>query len=92
MKTIMNQNWLKRIIRWLLVVVMVMYFVTGFGITEFRIVEALSFGLLTKSIAFKIHYNLWIPLIVLLGLHLSLSSLYKSYLKYKNAKTIDKRQ
>ena len=65
-------NWglIRRIIHWLLVVVVVLYLIMGFGITEFRTVEALTFGLLTKPLAFTIHTNLWIPFIILLGSHL----------------------
>ncbi len=70
MKNISNPDLVKRIIYWSLLIVIVIYLVAGFGITEFRTVEALSFGLLTKSLAFKIHNNLWIPFIVLLVLHI----------------------
>ena len=59
-------------IHWLLTVVIIVYLITGFGITEYRIVEPLTFGLLTKSLAHKIHMNLEIPLIILLILHICL--------------------
>lgn len=73
MKNITKQDFTKRITHLLLIVVTVLLLLTGFGITEFRIVEPLTFGLLTKSLAFKIHNNLWIPFIVLLSLHVFLS-------------------
>ena len=66
-------RWIKRAIRWSLVIVTVTYIVTGFGITEFRAVESLTFGLLTKAWAFKIHTNLEVPFISLLALHVLLS-------------------
>ena len=69
----------RRIIHWLLAVVIVLYIVTGFGITEFRTVEALTFGLLTKNLAFRIHDAMVIPLIVLLALHIFFSPLLKLY-------------
>jgi hypothetical protein len=50
-------------------VVTIVFLVSGFGITEFRIVETLTFGLLNKSLAFKIHEVVWIPFVVLLVLH-----------------------
>ena len=53
-------------------VVVVLYIVTGFGITEFRTVERLTLGLLTKQVAFRIHSDLWVPLVVLLALHIYL--------------------
>ncbi len=70
MKNVLRQNLAKRVVRWLLVVVVILYIVTGFGITEYRAVEFLTFGSLSKSLSFKIHNNLIIPFIVLLGLHI----------------------
>ena len=70
MKNIVNQDLFKKIIHWLLVVLLIIFLVSGFGITEFRTVESITLGLLTKNLAFKIHENLWIPLLILLGLHL----------------------
>lgn len=61
---------MKKTVIFLLALVVLFYIVTGFGITQFRIVEAVTFGLLTKNLAFKIHDNLLIPAVVLLGLHL----------------------
>lgn len=69
----------KRVIRWSLVTVTVAYLITGFGITEFRAVESLTFGILTKPWAFKIHTNLEIPFITLLGLHVLLSPGLRAY-------------
>jgi hypothetical protein len=77
-----NQRLMKGTIHWLLTVVVIIYLITGFGITEYRIVEPLTFGLLTKSMAQKIHINLEIPFIVLLILHIWLLPLLK-YFKSK---------
>jgi len=77
-----NQRLMKGTIHWLLTVVVIIYLITGFGITEYRIVEPLTFGLLTKSLAQKIHINLEIPFIILLILHIWLLPLLK-YLKSK---------
>lgn len=73
MKSLASQKLFKSIIHWLLTLLVIVYVVTGFGITEFRTVEALTLRLLTKNLAFKIHNNLWIPFIILLGLHIFLS-------------------
>jgi len=73
MKSLASQKLFKSIIHWLLTLLVIVYVVTGFGTTEFRTVEALTLGLLTKNLAFKIHNNLWIPFIILLGLHIFLS-------------------
>jgi cytochrome b subunit of formate dehydrogenase len=68
----------KRIVNWLLALTSVIYLITGFGITQFRVVESLTFGLLTKNLAFRIHNILWIPFLILLILHISVSYLFKS--------------
>jgi cytochrome b561 len=67
----------KRTIYWLLTIVAVIFLITGFGITEFGTVETLTFGLLTKNLAFKIHSNLWIPFIILLIMHICLPFIFK---------------
>jgi len=62
----------KKVIPWLLLAVMALYILTGFGITQFRTVEAMTFGLLTKNLSFKMHYALTIPFAVLLVAHIVL--------------------
>jgi cytochrome b subunit of formate dehydrogenase len=70
MKNVLKENLAKRVVHWLLVAVLVLYLLTGFGITEFRVVEQVTFGLLSKNVAFYIHNGLLIPFIVLLILHI----------------------
>jgi len=70
MRNVLKQKLAKRIVQWLLLAVIILYGITGFGITEYRTVELLTFGLLSKSLSFEIHNNLLIPFIVLLGLHI----------------------
>ena len=77
-----NQQIIKKTVHWLLTVVVIIYLITGFGITEYRIVEPLTFGLLTRSLAHKIHIDIAIPFIVLLILHIWLLPLLK-YFKLK---------
>jgi len=77
-----NQQLIKKTIYWLLTVLVIIYLITGFGITEYRIVERLTFGLLTKSLAHQIHIGLVIPFIILLILHIWLPPLLK-YFKSK---------
>jgi hypothetical protein len=74
-----NQQLVRRTIYWLLSVVVIIYLLTGFGITEFRIVEPLTFGLLSKNLAQKIHISIEIPFIVLLVLHIWLLPLLKRF-------------
>ena len=63
---------LKKVIPWLLLAVLALYILTGFGITQFRTVEAITFGLLTKNLSFRIHNALTIPFAVLLVVHIVL--------------------
>jgi len=70
MKNILKENLAKRVVHWLLLAVIVLYLLTGFGITQYRVIEHVTFGLLSKNLAFNIHNNLLIPFIVLLGLHI----------------------
>jgi hypothetical protein len=59
------------ITHWLLLVISVLFLFSGFGITQFRTVEALTAGLFTKALAFKMHEVLWIPFVILLVLHVT---------------------
>jgi hypothetical protein len=55
-----------------LLVVLALYIITGYGITQFRTVETITFGLLTKNLSFKIHNALTVPFLVLLVVHIVL--------------------
>jgi len=77
----MSQYRIRKIIHCLLVIVVIIYLLAGFGITEFRVVETLTFGVLTKGVAFSIHSMLWIPFVVLLVLHIFLSPLFRLFRK-----------
>jgi cytochrome b subunit of formate dehydrogenase len=68
---------IKKVISWLLLIVIMLYLITGLGITQFRTMENLTFGLLTKNLSFQIHNNLLIPLIVLLLLHICLPYIFR---------------
>ena len=74
MSDVVNQRLIRKITHWLLLVVILLYLVSGFGITEFRVVETLTLGLLTKSLAFKMHDVLLIPMLILLVLHMFMPS------------------
>ncbi len=74
-----NQQLVRRSIRWTLTALVIIYFITGLGITEYRIVEPLTLGLLTKSLAQKIHMSIEIPFIVFLILHIWLLPLLKHF-------------
>jgi len=69
----------ERIIQWLLFLVTIIYVLTGLGITQFRIIEPATFGLLSKNRSFAIHDNLLIPFIVLLVLHITVKPVKQIY-------------
>ena len=52
-----------KVVHWLFVAVIILYGITGYGITQYRIVEPATLGLLTKTLAFKIHDNLLIQIL-----------------------------
>ena len=74
---------IQKTIRWLLLVAVILYALTGFGITEFRTVETLTFGLLTKNLAFRIHDFLLIPFAVLLAAHIFIAPVTALWRKRK---------
>ena len=71
-------NLVKMIVHWSLTLATIIYLITGLGITEYRVVELLTFGLLSKNLAFIIHDSLLVPFVVLLIAHIALSILLKN--------------
>jgi len=63
----------RRWVSWTLLALALLLVLTGLGITEFRTVEVLTFGLLGKSLSFQLHSLLWIPFLLVLILHVALS-------------------
>jgi hypothetical protein len=63
---------IRRIVAWLLATTVLVFLISGFGITEFRVVEEATFGLLTKPLAFKMHEVIWIPFLMLMITHIYL--------------------
>jgi hypothetical protein len=54
----------------LLAIVSILFIITGFGISNYRLIEPLTGGTLSKLTSFQIHSNLIIPFIVLLIAHI----------------------
>ena len=63
-------NQVKRLVHFTLTIMTLGYILTGFGITQYRIVETLTLGLLTKNLSFRIHTDLTAPFIISLLMHL----------------------
>lgn len=68
-------------VHWLLLADAVILTITGAGITNYRIVTRLTFGVLGKAASFNWHLALWIPFLVLLALHM----IYTLYLRKRIA-------
>ena len=57
----------------LLMAVIILYILTGYGITNYHIVESITFFVLSKPLSHLIHSNLIIPFVTLLIFHILLS-------------------
>ena len=68
-----NKLLAKKIISWVLLGLVIVYLITGFGITQYRIVEAITFGMLSKMWSFRIHSAITLPFIIILVAHICLS-------------------
>ena len=72
-----NLKILRKSVHWLLAAGLVIYIVTGFGITEWQTVEPWTLGLLGKAESQKIHNAIEIPFLSLLFIHIYLSLIRK---------------
>ncbi len=55
----------------LLTVVVIIFIITGFGISNYQTIESLTFGVLSKPTSFQLHSNLILPLVILLFFHIA---------------------
>lgn len=74
----MNKIIINRIIHWSFTAFIIFYIMTGFGISHFQIITPITFGLLSKPIAFQLHSYLIFPFIILLILHILITLKWKS--------------
>ena len=70
----MHRRRIATIVHWSLLVLSVLLVVSGLGITEYQVVTALTFGLLGKATAFKLHLLLWIPFLLVMVAHVLLTT------------------
>ncbi len=66
----MNIHVIKKAIAWSLLVVTLLFLLTGFGIENSSIVTPMTLGILGKATSFKWHEIIWIPFVILLAAHL----------------------
>jgi thiosulfate reductase cytochrome b subunit len=64
---------IKKTIAYLSLVIIALYLITGYGMTKSETIGKLTFGLLDRSLSHTIHFNLVIPLIILLLAHIFLA-------------------
>jgi thiosulfate reductase cytochrome b subunit len=64
-------------VQWLLMAGVVLYILTGLGMTQFGIFEQVPLGLPVRRACVAIHNNLIIPFVILLLLHLLLPYIRK---------------
>lgn len=74
-------NTLRKAIQVILLILLIAYGISGFGITQFRIVETLSFGLISKLLAFQLHDNLAVPFAIFLLLHIFFRPIARLFFK-----------
>ncbi|WP_414470493.1 molybdopterin-dependent oxidoreductase [Methanobacterium sp. ACI-7] len=72
-----NQKDVKRILRWALAVVTIIIIISGLGINYYTTIEYLTFGLLSKNLAFQLHFWIFIPFLVLFLLHIFIRPILK---------------
>lgn len=72
-----DQKKVKRILRWTLAVVTIIVIISGLGINYYTAVEYLTFGLLSKNLAFQLHFWIFIPFLILFLLHIFIRPILK---------------
>lgn len=70
----MTKRQLIKLVHWLLLALTIILVVSGLGITQYQVVSTLTFGLLSKALAFKLHLSLWIPFVVVFAAHVVLTT------------------
>ncbi len=64
---------LGRIFGWLGLVFLLFTLLTGYGIAEYRIVTPLTFNLMNKAVAQRLHAYTEVPMILLLLVHIGIA-------------------
>jgi thiosulfate reductase cytochrome b subunit len=69
----MKTRRIKRITQYILLILSMLMVLTGLGITEPGTIEIVTFGILGKSLAYRLHYYLWGGFMIFLIIHVYLS-------------------
>lgn len=70
----MTKRQLMKLAHWSLLALTVLVVISGLGITQYQVISAVTFGLLSKALAFKLHLWLWIPFVVAFIAHVLLTT------------------
>ena len=73
------QKAIKAAIQYMLLILIVIYIVSGLGITEHQIIGPLTLGVLTTPLALRIHDFLLAPFVVLLVAHIIIGPITRAY-------------
>lgn len=57
-------------VHFLLTVLTALFVVSGLGISDYQLIEAITLGILNKAVSQRIHENLLYPFTILLFLHI----------------------
>ena len=73
----MDKRKLQQGVHWTLTGLIALYIISGLGISQYKIMEKITFGLFTKVWAFKLHSYLLIPFLIVLIAHIYLALSHK---------------
>lgn len=68
-----NIRMIGRVCGWASALLLLFAVLTGYGISEFRTVTSLTFGILGKATSQKLHHRTDIPLLIFLSVHIGLA-------------------
>ena len=74
-----TQKSIKKILRWTLAVVTVLVIISGLGINYYNSITAVTLGLLSKNVAFTLHFWLFIPFLILFIFHMFIKPILKAW-------------
>ena len=61
------------VVHCLVLIFIILYILTGLGIADYKVIETVTFGRLSKLGAYQLHSVLLYPFVVILALHIGLS-------------------
>jgi hypothetical protein len=68
---------IEQVFHLLFTVTTIIFLISGYGVSEYRLLEMITLGLLSKPLAFRIHSSLGLPFITLLVTHIYLIQMRK---------------